>query len=124
MQSAADSFQLALDHLERVNASWDDPTDWPVLATFGFYCLAACVVAAGLHLGRQRLRNHPGKVEESRYLAVEHGLPDVGDLLIDLNNMRKHEAYGDTDPPDDLDPQGVATEIEEYVDSVRRLLAP
>ena len=34
MQSAAESFQLALDHLERVNASWDDPTDWPVLATF------------------------------------------------------------------------------------------
>ena len=47
----------------------------------------------------------------------------MGDLLIDLNNMRKHAAYGDTDPPDDLDPQDVATEIEQYVDSVRGFLA-
>lgn len=123
MQSAESSFQLALEHLERVQVSWDDPTDWPVLSTFGFSCLEACVVAAALHLDRKRPSSHPRKVEESRYLVAEHNLPDVENLLIELNNMRKHEAYGDTDAPDDLDPEDVANAIDEYVQSVRRLIA-
>ena len=123
MQSAEKSFRLALEHLERVRVSWDDPTDWPVLSTFGFYCLEACVVAAALHLNRERPRSHRQKVNESCYLATEHNLPEVEGLLIDLNNMRKHEAYGDTDAPDDLDPEEVANAIDEYVESVGRLIA-
>lgn len=49
-QNAEDSFELALKHLERVRDSWDNPTDWPDLSIYGFYCLAACIVAAALHL--------------------------------------------------------------------------
>ena len=37
--------------------------------------------------------------------------------------MRKHEAYGDIDPPEGLDPQEVAAEIEDYVAAVRELLS-
>jgi len=44
-------------------------------------------------------------------------------LLVDLNNKRKHEAYGDIDPPENLDPQDVAAEIDEYVEAVNRFLA-
>lgn len=122
-QSAADTLELAQKHLDRASAAWDDPTDWAVLSTFGFLCLEACVVAASLHLGRNRPRSHPAKVNESCYLAAEHNLPEVEGLLIDLNNMRKHEAYGDTDAPDDLDPEEVANAIDEYVESVGRLIA-
>ena len=121
-QTAADSFQLALSHLERVQSSWEDPTDWTDLSTFGFYCLEACVVAAVLHLERTRPRNHPDKEREARRLTDEYELPDIGDLLVDLNAMRKHEAYGDIDPPDGLDPEDVAAAIEGYVEAVRELI--
>ena len=123
-QTAADSLQLALSHLERVQASWDDPTDWTILATFGFYCLEACIVAAALHLGWSRPGGHREKESEAHRLVSDHGLPDVKDLLRDLHEMQKHEAYGDTPPPADRDPKDVATAIQEYVDSVSQLLAP
>ncbi len=121
-QTVAGSLQLALSHLQRVQASWDDPTDWTDLSTFGFYCLEACVVAATLHLERRRPRNHPDKAREARRLATEYNLPDIGDLLVDLNDMRKHEAYGDVDPPDDLHAKEIATAIEEYVEAMREFI--
>ena len=120
-QTAQDSFDLALRHLERVSVSSYDPTDWLELSTFGFYCLKAAVVAAALQLKRTRPGNHRDMVEESRYLTTEHHLPDIENLLVDLNTMRKHEAYGDINPPDSLDPEDVASEIEAYVEQVRKL---
>ena len=61
-------------------------------------------------------------MEASRYLAVEHGLPEIENLLVDLNTMRKHEAYGDVDPPDNLDPGVVAEEIETHVERIGNLV--
>ncbi len=121
-QTAAGSLQLALSHLQRVQASWDDPTDWTELSTFGFYCLEACVVAATLHVERQRPRNHPDKAREAQRLATEYNLPDIGDLLVDLNDKRKHEAYGDIDPPGDLHAAEIATAVEEYVEATREFI--
>ena len=121
-QTAEDSYRLARSHLERVQASWDDPTDWADLSTYGFYCLEACVVAAALHLGQERPSGHREKADTAEILAEEHGLPYVWSLLRDLNDMRKHEAYGDVDPPDGLSAEEVATEIEEYVESVGSFL--
>ena len=122
-QTAEDSFQLALKHLERVFDSWDDPTDWLDLSSYGFYCLEACIVAAALHLNRPRPGSHPGKVRKAQHLTAELGFPEVEALLVDLNNMRKHQVYGDNIPPDGLDSQDVASEIEGYVEEVRKLLA-
>ena len=121
-QTAEESFNLALRHLERVSVSWDDPTDWLELSTFGFYCLEACVVAAALQLKRPRPGNHWTKVAEARYLTTEHQFPDIENLLVDLNTMRKHKAYGNVEPPDNLDPQDVASEIEAYVEQVGKLV--
>lgn len=47
----------------------------------------------------------------------------MADLLVDLNSMHKHEAYGDIDPPEGLDPQDVAGDIEDYVAAVQELLS-
>lgn len=121
-QTAEDSFRLALSHLERVQAAWDTPTDWTDLSTYGFYCLEACVVAAALQLEQKAPRGHMVKAQAARRLNKEHGLPDVEGLLVDLNAMRKYTAYGDTDPPDDMEPEDIALSIEEYVESVRALL--
>ena len=123
-QTAQDSFQLARSHLQRVRTSWDDPTDWTILATFGFYCLEACVVAAALHLGWPCPGGHQEKENAAYRLSTNHSLPDVMDLLRDLHEIQKYEAYGDTPPPASLDAEQVAIAIEEYVDSVSRLLAP
>jgi len=56
-------------------------------------------------------------------LSQEHGLPDIGDVLIDLNTMRKHQAYGDTPAPLGMDPEDTTRMIETYVDLVQGLLA-
>ncbi|MYE46350.1 MAG: hypothetical protein F4X25_06280 [Chloroflexi bacterium] len=122
-QTADESYELARAHLERVQvSSWGDPVDWADLSMYGFYCLEACVVAAALHLGQERPSGHREKVETADSLAAEQNLPDIWDLLRDLNDMRKHEAYGDVDPPEGLDAEEVAGAIEEYVDSVGALL--
>lgn len=121
-QTADDSFRLALSHLERVQAAWTEP-DWADLSFYGLYCLEACVVAAALHLSRARPRSHRAKVDMAELLHADHGLPDVGGLLVDLNEVRKQEAYGDVDALEELDPEDTAAVIEEYADSVGRLLA-
>lgn len=121
-QTAEDSLQLANSHLERVLASWDEPTDWADLSTYGFYCLEASVVAAALHLGWRRPRSHWAKEDAAQRLHEEHGLPDTAELLVALNQTRKHEAYGDIDRPDDLDAGEIAAAIEAYVGSVAELL--
>ncbi|MYB75956.1 MAG: hypothetical protein F4X83_02450 [Chloroflexi bacterium] len=122
-QSAEDSLRLARAHLARVQAASWDPTDWADLSSYGLYCLEACIVAAALHLGQPRPRSHFAKAETAESLSLEHGLPDIGDLLIDLNNMRKHQAYGDTPAPVGMDPEDTASMIETYVDLVQGLLA-
>lgn len=122
-QSADDSLRLALAHLDRVQASWDDPTDWADLSSYGLYCLEACIVAAALHLGQVRPRNHFAKAEAAESLSQEHDLPAISGLLIDLNTMRKHQAYGDTRAPEGMDPQDTADTIEAYVAAVQSLLA-
>src|SRR5262245_57016956 len=92
--------QLARKHLQRVQAAWDEPTDWDDLALYGFYCLEAAVEAATLHYGGSSSRNHSDKVQMAARLSEKHGLPNVGDLLIDLNSARKAAAYGDVEAPE------------------------
>ena len=55
-------------------------------------------------------------------MSSEHGLDDVSDLLRDLNEVRKNEAYGDVVVAPELDPQDVATTIERYVDAIAALV--
>ncbi|MCY3821609.1 MAG: hypothetical protein OXH52_20020 [Gammaproteobacteria bacterium] len=51
-------------------------------------------------------------------MATEHGLPDVSDLLRDLNDARKSVAYGDIELPE-LDPEDTAMEIETFIERSR-----
>ena len=122
-QSAEDSLRLARAHLERVQKAAWDPPDWADLSSYGLYCLEACIVAAALHLGEPRPGSHFAKAEAAESLSQEHGLPDIVDVLIDLNTMRKHQAYGDTPAPVGMDPEDTASMIETYVDLVQGLLA-
>lgn len=62
-----------------------------------------------------------GKADTAGELHKKYGLPDVEQLLRDINIARKAEAYGDLPDPG-LDAEEVASEIERYVDAVARLL--
>jgi hypothetical protein len=120
MSSARKKIELAKRDLERVQEAWDPP-DWADLSLYGFYALEAAVEAASLHKGMTVRKNHAERVKAAETLHQLHGLPDVSGLLVDLNERRKSEAYGDVDAPD-LDAEDVASEIESYIDLVEQML--
>lgn len=82
---------------------------------------AAAVADSGRGSAGHLLRDYWARVNVAGVLHRQHGLPDVSDLLRDLNEARKSEAYGDVVAPK-LDAEDVATEIEVYVDSVGKLV--
>ncbi len=121
MATGSNKLKLARRHLERVQDAWGDPTDWDDLSLYGFYCLEAAVEAAALHVGLHTSKKHWEKVDLAVDLSRNHSLPDVTDLLGNLNNARKAAAYGDVEQPD-LNAEDLAAEIERYVDAVAALL--
>lgn len=126
-QTARDAVDVARRHLAKVEDAWWAPTDWADLSLYGFYCVESCVVAAALHLGLPRPKNtHPAKVERARELAAAHGLPEVDGLLIEVNDRRKFEVYGDFElhENEDLDAEDVAYEIRGYFEAVEVMLGP
>ncbi len=111
---------LARRHLERVLAAWGTPTDWDNLSLYGFFGLEVAVEAAAMHVELSTSRKHWEKAETAGRLHNDHGLPDVSQLLHDLNDARKAAAYGDVPAPD-LNAEQVASQIEQYVDAVTEL---
>lgn len=65
-------------------------------------------------------QGHRGRTSAAKALS-ERGLDDVSDLLQDLNEARKSVAYGDIGPPE-LDAEGVASRIEDYIESLAALI--
>jgi hypothetical protein len=61
------------------------------------------------------------KADVAAELQRKHGLPNIDQLLRDLNDARKSAAYGDIPAPD-LEAEGVASAIERYVDAVAAVL--
>jgi len=121
MPTPREKLTIARKHLKRVLDAWDEPTDWDDLSLYGFYCLEAAVEAAATHSGITVSRRHWEKVEVAAELHRRFGLPDVEELLRNLNDARKAAAYGDIVLPD-LDAEEIASEIEAYVESVSALL--
>jgi hypothetical protein len=121
MAAGSNKLKLARSHLERVQGAWTEPTDWANLSVYGFYCLEAAVEAGALHVGISTSRKHWEKVDIASDLHRKHGLPDVTELLRDLNDARKAAAYGDVDLPE-LDAEEISAQIERFVDAVAALL--
>lgn len=123
MATGSRKLELAKRHLDKVLVAWTEPTDWDDLSLYGFYCLEAAVEAAALHFGLRTSKRHWEKLDLADDLHTKKGLPDVRDLLRDLNNARKAAAYGDMDRPD-LNAEDIASQIEGYVDAVAAVIAP
>ena len=114
--------ELARRHLDRVLGAWTDPTDWDDLSVYGFYCLEAAVEAAALHFGLRTSKKHWEKIDLASELHQKRALPDIAQLLGDLNDARKATAYGDVERPD-LDAEDIASQIERYVEAVSALVS-
>jgi hypothetical protein len=120
MSEARVKLELAESHLERVLDAWNEP-DWADLSIYGLYCLEAAVAAAAASVNIPITKDHYKKASVASSLYEKHGLPDVEDLMRDLNDARKAEAYGDVVAPD-LNAEEVAGIIEDYVNRVRALV--
>ena len=86
MTTAPGKLALARSHLENVLAAWDEPTDWKDLSVYGFHCLEAAVDAASMHVGLPTSRSHWKREGAAEELHERWSLPDVSDLLHDLND--------------------------------------
>lgn len=121
MARAAEKLKLAQKHLDRVRTARTEPTDWEDLFLYGFYCIEAAVDAAAIHFKLGTSRKHWEKVNIASKLHKKKGLPDVTELLRDLNDGRKAAAYGDIPLPE-LDAEDIVSKIQEYVDAVEAAL--
>jgi hypothetical protein len=117
-QSAAALLQLAREQLDRAKENQDDQDQ---VFVWSFWGLENAIMAAATHAGISSIKQHWAKAEAARKLAKQHGLPDVSELLRDLNDGRKSAAYGDTEEPD-REPSEVLSAFEEYVDTVADFL--
>jgi len=115
MLSPRDRIELAKRELGKAQVAAIDPVDWLDIAVFSFYALENAVVAAADLEGVSWKRSHDSKVEISEVLRDRLGLPDVADLLRDLNELRKSESYGEVKPPQSRSAEDIVTEVEEYV---------
>jgi hypothetical protein len=98
------------------------PTDWSDLTIYGLYAIEAAVLAAAVYTQQPVKKTHWDKRDVADRLHESHGLPDVSELMDQLNEARKATAYGDVEFPGDLDAEDIAVAIEDYVQAVAELL--
>lgn len=121
-EAAKKKLKIAEKHLEKVQAAWDDPTDWDDLSIYGLYTFENAVQAAAEHLSISWQPTHASQMQVAKLLAEKHGLPDVTDVLKDLNSMRLYSAYGDRRFTNRFDSEDIASQAEGFVDAVRELV--
>ncbi len=113
---------LAREQLSRVRVAAFEPEDWAELSIWAFYALENAVIAAADHLHLPWERSHPSKVKVSRALHGDHGLPDVSSLLVELNELRKSEAYGEVQPSRSMTTEDIVIAVEGFIEAVGQLV--
>lgn len=117
MATVEEKLALMWEHLTRVRHA-ESPPDWFVLATAGLHCLEAAVDAATLHFGLEMKATHKSRVAAASLMSERHGLPDVSELLDQINSVRMDEAYGDVENAPQLEAHQVTIEIERFAEAV------
>ena len=111
----------AKTHLERVQGEvYDVDGDHEAAVTWAFYAYENCVSALAEALGRSWTHNHVQKADLARTFHREQQVSiDVGDLLEELNRLRKVVEYGE--PGSDLmeiDLEDLSSGLETFIDEV------
>ena len=112
---------LAREQLSRAQVAAFEPEDWAELSIWAFYALENAVIAAADHLQLPWEKSHPSKVKVSRALHREHGLPGVSSLLVELNELRKSEAYGEVQPSRSMTAAEIVIAVEGFIEAVGQL---
>lgn len=112
----------AKKHLERVQDEVNDVDDGDreAAVTWAFYAYENCISAIAEALGRSWTYDHVRKAELARTFHADKLVSqDVGDLLEELNRLRKDVEYGE--PGSDLaeiDLEDLSIGLERYIDEV------
>lgn len=109
--------ELAREQLAKVQTAWFEPTDWSDLTVYGMYAVENAVVAAAESVGIEVRRTHWDKVSIAQELQQTHGLPDIADLLQELNELRKGFSYGESVAEPTMAAEEVAAAVETYVEA-------
>jgi hypothetical protein len=115
---SVDKLELARTQLAKVQVAAVDPVDWSDLSLYSFYALENAVAAAADAAGVSWKQTHPSKIDASVELNSHYGLPDIADLLRDLNAIRKSSAYGEYLTAHRWDAEDIASQVEAYIDAV------
>lgn len=118
LKEAKESLERAEKQLAKAEA---DPDDEDNVFLWSFYALENAVAAAATYEKVQFVKQHWAKGKAAKKLASDIGLPDVEQLLIDLNEARKSTTYGDTEDPE-LDASETLEAVKEYVKKVGDLV--
>lgn len=122
LKEAESHLDTAKKHLERVQneANDIDGGDSAAAVTWAFYAYENCVSAIAETHERRWTHDHVQKAGLARAFYAEGLISrDVGDLLEELNRLRKDVEYGT--PGSDLmetDLEELNSELEEYIDEV------
>jgi hypothetical protein len=119
----SDRLDLAREQLAKVQVAWLDPPDWADLTIYGMHALENAVVAAADFRRIEVKRTHWDKAAVAERLHNDHGLPDVAQLLSELNELRKGFSYGEPTTEPTMTAEEIASDVERYIDAVARLLA-
>ncbi len=114
--------ELARGQLAKVQTSWFDPTDWSDLTIYGMHACENAAMAAADKVAIPWKKTHWHKVDVAIQLHKEHGLPDIADLLKELNELRKGFSYGELTVRPSMSAEYIAGQVEEYVESVAKFL--
>ncbi len=118
----SERLSLARQQLGRAQVAGFEPVDWAELSIWAFYTLENAVIAAADHFNRPWERTHSSKVKVARRLHADDGLQDVSQLLVDLNELRKSEAYGEVRLSPSMDAEDVLAEVEQFIEAVAQLV--
>lgn len=99
-----------------------DPADWSDLTIYGMHACENAVVAPAEALNMSVKKTHWDKVEVADRLHKEHNLPDIADLIKELNELRKGFAYGEMTIDPSMSAEYIAGGVEHYLDAVSDLL--
>ena len=121
IEEAESHLDRAKVHLERVQDEvYDIEGDREAAVTWAFYAYENCVSALAEALGRSWTHNHVQKAELARTFHREQLVSmDVGDLLEELNRLRKDVEYGE--PGSDLtemDLEDLSSGLETFINEV------
>ena len=125
LDRAAECLARARRQLSKVQtAAIDEDPDPESAVMWAFYAYENCVVTLAEIHDLTWETNHPNKARLARRLYTDRRISrDVGDVLEELNQLRKDVAYDEPGPElEDKDLETLASELEYFINEIQSRL--